>query len=236
MPRRSLTSSPPGLTRWSMLKCNFSSHTANLRKRRCRMDCRVKPGNDEQKSFHDACDSLSPAGRGWGEGARPRSICSGLRAPSSCPSPPSARLRASLTRYGGEGTKLARRAPLFGSEADRVSNLTLAAPVRPSFAKAQIHEKPFARKATRVLKWSAGRRRGRGPRHADGCCHPPTLRAWRAPQNNPLARTACFGRAAPPGAPPPSRFSAAAVDRPLPESRLSLLPTGITGWRPYGAN
>ena len=45
-----------------------------------------------------------------------------------------------------------------------------------------VHEKPFARKATRVLKWSAGRRRGRGPRHADGCCHPPTLRAWRAPQ------------------------------------------------------
>ena len=73
--------------------------------------------------------------------------------------------------------------------------------------------KPFARKATRVLKWSAGRRRGRGPRHADGCCHPATLRAWRAPQNDPLARTACFGRAAPPGAPPPSRFPAAAVDR-----------------------
>jgi hypothetical protein len=83
----------------------------------------------------------------------------------------------------------------------------------PEFCQSQGHEKPFARKATRVLKWSAGRRRGRGPRHADGCCHPPTLRAWRAPQDNPLARTACFGRAAPPGAPPPSRSSAAAVDR-----------------------
>jgi hypothetical protein len=81
------------------------------------------------------------------------------------------------------------------------------------FCQSQVHEKPLARKATRVLKWSAGRRRGRGPRHADGCCHPPTLRAWRAPQNDPLTRTACFGRAAPPGAPPPSRFSAAAVDR-----------------------
>jgi hypothetical protein len=94
----------------------------------------------------------------------------------------------------------------------------LAAPARPSFAKAKFtkshsYEKPRARKTTRVLKWSAGRRRGRGPRHADGCCHPPTLRAWRAPQNDPLARTACFGRAAPPGAPPPLRLSAAAVDR-----------------------
>jgi hypothetical protein len=53
-------------------------------------------------------------------------------------------------------------------------------------------------------RWSAGRRQGRGPRHADGCCHPLALRAWRAPQDNPLARTACFGRAAPPGAPPES--------------------------------
>ena len=86
------------------------------------------------------------------------------------------------------------------------------------FCQSQVHEKPFVRKATRTKnharsEWSAGRRRGRGPRHADGCCHPPTLRAWRAPQNDPLARTACFGRAAPPGAPPPSRLSAAAVDR-----------------------
>jgi hypothetical protein len=118
-----------------MLTCNFSSHAANLRKRRFRMDCRVKPGNDEQKSSRDACDSLSPAGRGRGEGARRQSICFGLRAPSSCPSP----------RWG-EGTKPARRAPLFGLEADRVSNFTLATPVRPSFAKAKFtkshsHEK-----------------------------------------------------------------------------------------------
>ena len=40
------------------------------------------------------------------------------------------------------------------------------------------------------------------PRHAGECCHSLALRARRAPQDNPLARTACFGRAAPPGAPP----------------------------------
>jgi hypothetical protein len=198
MPRRSLTSSPPGLTRWSMLKCNFSSHTANLRKRRCRMDCRVKPGNDEQKSFHDACDSLSPAGRGWGEGARPRSICSGLRAPSSCPSPPSARLRASLTRYGGEGTKLARRAPLFGSEADRVSNLTLAAPVRPSFAKAKFtkshsHEKPRAFRVERREapgSWATPRGRMLPPAHASGVARA----TERSACANRLLRARCASR------------------------------------------
>jgi hypothetical protein len=32
-----------------MLKCNVSSHAAKLNERRCRMDCRVKPGNDELK-------------------------------------------------------------------------------------------------------------------------------------------------------------------------------------------
>ena len=55
--------------------------------------------------------------------------------------------------------------------------------------------------ATR-MRWSVGRRQSQGPRHADECCHSPALRAWRAPQSDPLARTACFGRAAPPGAPP----------------------------------
>ena len=40
------------------------------------------------------------------------------------------------------------------------------------------------------------------PRHAGECCHSLALRARRAPQDNPLARAACFGRAAPPGAPP----------------------------------
>jgi hypothetical protein len=32
-----------------MLKCNSSSHAAKPNERRCRMDCRVKPGNDERK-------------------------------------------------------------------------------------------------------------------------------------------------------------------------------------------
>ena len=55
-----------------------------------------------------------------------------------------------------------------------------------------------------------------GPRHAGERCHSLALRAWRAPQNNPLARTACFGRAAPPGAPPrfsPGRSTATARHR-----------------------
>ena len=73
-------------------------------------------------------------------------------------------------------------------------------------------------------EWSAGRRQGRGPRHADGCYHPLALRARRAPQNDPLARTACFGRAAPPGAPPrlsPGRSTAAAQNRIRPADRWS---------------
>jgi hypothetical protein len=40
-------SSPPGLTRWSMLKRRMGCAAANFRKRFVRMDCRVKPGNDE---------------------------------------------------------------------------------------------------------------------------------------------------------------------------------------------
>ncbi len=49
MLRRSLTSSPPGLTRWSMLKRSSFNHAAKLSERHCPMDCRVKPGNDEKK-------------------------------------------------------------------------------------------------------------------------------------------------------------------------------------------
>jgi hypothetical protein len=37
-----------------MLKCNFSSHAAKPNERHCRMDCRVKPGNDELKNFRGA--------------------------------------------------------------------------------------------------------------------------------------------------------------------------------------
>jgi hypothetical protein len=101
------------------------------------------------------------------------------------------------------------------------------------FFQSHGHEKLLARKSHARSEWSAGRRRGRGPRHADGCCHPPTLRAWRAPQNDPLARTACFGRAAPPGAPPPSRFAAAAVDRRR-ASSAPAPPAGTVNRRPYG--
>jgi hypothetical protein len=61
MLRRSLTSSPPGLTRWSMLKRSSSNHAAKLSERHCPMDCRgigersdavlrtATPGNDERK-------------------------------------------------------------------------------------------------------------------------------------------------------------------------------------------
>ena len=55
------------------------------------------------------------------------------------------------------------------------------------------------------------------PRHAGECCHSLALRARRAPQDNPLARTACFGRAAPPGAPP--RFLAQAAGPPRLKNR-----------------
>ncbi len=37
---------------------------------------------------------------------------------------------------------------------------------------------------------------------ASECCRSLAVRERRAPQNDPLARTDCFGRAAPPGAPP----------------------------------
>ncbi len=44
-----------------------------------------------------------------------RSKYSDFRTPSSCPSPPSARLRASSTRYGGEGTQRRGRVTLLTS-------------------------------------------------------------------------------------------------------------------------
>ena len=88
----------------------------------------------------------------------------------------------------------------------------LATPARPSFAKAKFtkshsHEKPCAFRVERREapgSWATPRERMLPPAHASGVA--------RATED-PLARTACFGRAAPPGAPPPSRFSAAAVDR-----------------------
>ena len=61
---------------------------------------------------------------------------------------------------------------------------------------------------------------GSWPRHASECRHALALRARRAPQDDPLARTACFGRAAPPGAPP--RSGPGAVDRHLPRTALAI--------------
>ena len=103
-------------------------------------------------------------------------------------------------------------ANFFDAAEDRVNNLILAAPMRPSFAKAKFtkshsHEKPRAFRVERREapgSWATPRGRMLPPAHASGVA--------RATED-PLARTACFGRAAPPGAPPPSRFSAAAVDR-----------------------
>src|SRR5580692_3676232 len=115
----------------------------------------------------------------------------------------------------------------------RISAVVLAAPVRPSFAKATV-TKSHAHKKPSALRVERREAPGRGPRHADGCCHPATLRAWRAPQIVPLARTACFGRAAPPGAPPPSRFSATAVDRRRASSAPAPQAAGIVSRRPHG--
>jgi len=61
MLRCSLTSSPPGLTRWSMLKRSSSKHAAKLSERHRPMDCRVKPGNDERRSSRRAC-AREPSG------------------------------------------------------------------------------------------------------------------------------------------------------------------------------
>src|SRR5262249_13098632 len=40
-------SSPPGLTRWSMLTCCDTNVAVMLNEPALRMDCRVKPSNDE---------------------------------------------------------------------------------------------------------------------------------------------------------------------------------------------
>ena len=52
-------SSPPGLTRWSMPRCGYANDRAkSLSESALRMDCRVKPGNDEiENRSRDACAS-----------------------------------------------------------------------------------------------------------------------------------------------------------------------------------
>jgi len=92
--------------------------------------------------------------------------------------------------------------------------------------RARVLQKAFDQSPQTKGRWSAGRRQGRGPRHAGECYHSLALRARRAPQNDPLARTACFGRAAPPGAPPrslcPSGRPASAGNRTRSIRRLCL--------------
>src|SRR5580704_13165550 len=99
----------------------------------------------------------------------------------------------------------------------------------PEFCQSHGHEKPFARKATRVPSGAPGGARvvghatrtdvatrprfGRGARHRRSACANRLLRARCASRRSTtVLRRGCR--------PPP------------PESRLSLLPTGITGWRP----
>jgi hypothetical protein len=100
--------------------------------------------------------------------------------------------RFGATRYGSP-----KRCNAIGKAAslDQAWKPHLAARRRPSFAKGSRNASP------KRGDGAPGGARGRGPRHANGCYHPLALRARRAPQDNTLARTACFGRAAPPGAP-----------------------------------
>ena len=73
-----------------------------------------------------------------------------------------------------------------------------------------------SRNVTPSTKWSAGRRQGRGPRHADGCCHPLALRARRAPQTIPSRKPPAPGALRLPALhhSPPLRLSTAAAREP----------------------
>src|SRR5579862_5647943 len=77
------------------------------------------------------------------------------------------------------------------------------------------YAKPSQAKAR---KWSAGRRQGRGPRHADGCCHPLALRARRAPQKISLRKPSASGALRLPALhrDPPPRLSTAVALRTAP--------------------
>src|SRR5580698_6140864 len=56
--------------------------------------------------------------RGFGSSRKNSTI----RTPSTCPSPPSARLRASSTRYGGEGTQRRARVAHLSSKRMQTKN------------------------------------------------------------------------------------------------------------------
>jgi hypothetical protein len=63
--RISFSSSPPGLTRWSMLQTPKKDSDGESQKRQRRMDCRVKPGNDDAEDrSRDAGASESLARHG----------------------------------------------------------------------------------------------------------------------------------------------------------------------------
>jgi hypothetical protein len=97
----------------------------------------------------------------------------------------------------------------------------------------RVLPKPSSRKAIRTKSHARVERReapGRGPRHADGCCHPPTLRAWRAPQKIRLREPPASGALRLPalhhhrGSPPRLSTAAARVPPPL---RRPVSATGV---------
>ena len=80
-------SSPPGLTRWSMLKCRFEKLPTNPMKLRVRMDCRIKSGNDEDE-------------RQRKKEAERRQTCSANLRISRCGARAAGRARLSAFHYG----------------------------------------------------------------------------------------------------------------------------------------
>ena len=81
-----LSSSPPGLTRWSMLTCSLSA-AENLNQLHRRMDCRIKSGNDERKDERKKgsgtpADAVVQVPHASGVRGAPRK--GGLRRPSAC--------------------------------------------------------------------------------------------------------------------------------------------------------
>ena len=101
---------------------------------------------------------------------------------------------------------------------------------RGAFFASELCQKPRLRKPfqKRVERREAP---GRGPRHADGCCHPATFRAWRAPQKIRLREPPASGALRLPalhhhrGSPP--RLSTAAARAPLPFRGRPASSTGV---------
>jgi hypothetical protein len=81
-----------------LLKCDFSSHAAKPDGRRCRVDCRVEPGNDERKCSNDAC-ARKP---------------SGLRAAAASPQPRASHLFNLLLRVRIDSLYVRWQAEILG--------------------------------------------------------------------------------------------------------------------------